>query len=70
MAGVLAILTELVITVRSRVRDLGQEVYTAPTKADSGRGLVDVTCVACIAMITDRLISAWSRRRKQELGLD
>ena len=70
MAGVLAILTALVITVRSRVRDLGQEVYIAQTKADSGRGLAAGDGVACIAMITDRLISAWSRRRKQELGLD
>jgi glycine betaine/proline transport system permease protein len=51
-------------------RDLGQEVYIALTKADTGRGLVAGFCVAFIAMISDRLISAWSARKKRELGLD
>ena len=63
-------LSMLVITALVGTRDLGQEVYIALTKADSGRGLVAGASVACIAMITDRLISAWSRRRKRELGLD
>ena len=63
-------LSMLVITALVGTRDLGQEVYIALTKADSGRGLVAGASVACIAMISDRLISAWSRRRKQELGLD
>jgi len=34
------------------------------------RGLVAGICVAFIAIIADRLIAAWSRRRKQQLGLD
>ena len=63
-------LSMLVITALVGTRDLGQEVYIALTKADSGRGLVAGASVACIAMISDRLISAWSRRRKRELGLD
>jgi glycine betaine/proline transport system permease protein len=63
-------LSMLVITALVGTRDLGQEVYIALTKADSGRGLVAGASVACIAMITDRLISAWSQRRKRELGLD
>ena len=62
-------LSMLVITALVGTRDLGQEVYIALTKADTGRGIVAGVCVAFIAMIADRLISAWARRRKQELGL-
>ncbi len=60
----------LVITALVGTRDLGQEVYIALTKADTGRGLVAGICVAFIAMISDRLISAWSARKKRELGLE
>jgi glycine betaine/proline transport system permease protein len=63
-------LSMLVITALVGTRDLGQEVYIALTKADTGRGLVAGFCVAFIAMISDRLISAWSARKKRELGLD
>jgi glycine betaine/proline transport system permease protein len=63
-------LSMLVITALVGTRDLGQEVYIALTKADTGRGLVAGVCVACIAMTSDRLISAWSRRKKRELGLE
>jgi glycine betaine/proline transport system permease protein len=63
-------LSMLVITALVGTRDLGQEVYIALTKADTGRGLVAGVCVACIAMISDRLISAWSHRKKHELGLE
>ncbi len=62
-------LSMLVITALVGTRDLGQEVYIALTKADTGRGLVAGVCVAFIAMISDRLISAWSRRKKRDLGL-
>jgi glycine betaine/proline transport system permease protein len=63
-------LSMLVITALVGTRDLGQEVYIALTKADTGRGLVAGVCVACIAMICDRLISAWSAKKKQELGIE
>ena len=62
-------LSMLVITALVGTRDLGQEVYIALTKADPGRGLVAGLSVAFIAIITDRLISAAARRRKQALGL-
>ena len=62
-------LSMLVITALVGTRDLGQEVYIALTKADTGRGLVAGACVASLAMISDRLISAWSKRKKRELGL-
>ena len=62
-------LSMLVITALVGTRDLGQEVYIALTKADTGRGIVAGLCVAFIAIISDRLISAWVRRKKRELGL-
>ena len=62
-------LAMLVITALVGTRDLGQEVYIALTKADTGRGIVAGLCVAFIAMISDRLISAWAQRKKKELGL-
>jgi len=63
-------LSMLVITALVGTRELGQEVYIALTKADTGRGLVAGICVAFIAMIADRLISAWARQRKKDLGLE
>jgi glycine betaine/proline transport system permease protein len=62
-------LAMLVITALVGTRDLGQEVYIALTKADTGRGIVAGLCVAFIAIIADRLISAWSNRKKRELGI-
>ncbi len=63
-------LSMLVITALVGTRELGQEVYIALTKADTGRGLVAGVCVAFIAIIADRLIGAWARQRKRDLGLD
>ncbi|MDH3689162.1 MAG: ABC transporter permease subunit [Gammaproteobacteria bacterium] len=63
-------LAMLVITALVGTRDLGQEVYIALTKADTGRGVVAGLCVAFIAMTADRLINAWSSRKKKELGID
>ena len=62
-------LAMLVITALVGTRDLGQEVYIALTKADTGRGIVAGLCVAFLAIIADRLIGAWAARRKRALGL-
>lgn len=62
-------LSMLVITALVGTRDLGQEVYIALTKADTGRGIVAGVSVAFIAIIADRLIGAWAGRRKRQLGL-
>jgi glycine betaine/proline transport system permease protein len=59
----------LVITALVGTRDLGQEVYIALTKADTGRGLVAGLAVAAIAIIADRLISAGAARARARLGL-
>ena len=63
-------LSMLVITALVGTRELGQEVYIALTKADTGRGSVAGVCVAFIAIISDRLINAWASRRKREYGLE
>ena len=62
-------LSMLVITALVGTRDLGQEVYIALTKADTGRGLVAGLSVAFIAIIADRLISAGADRLRHRLGL-
>ncbi|MDQ0422810.1 glycine betaine/proline transport system permease protein [Peteryoungia aggregata LMG 23059] len=59
-------LSMLVITALVGTRDLGQEVYIALTKADTGRGLVAGLAVAFIAIIADRLISAGAARLKEQ----
>ena len=61
-------LKQRVITALVGTRDLGQEVYIALTKADTGRGIVSGLCVACIAMIADRLITAAAVNLKRRLG--
>ncbi len=63
-------LSMLVITALVGTRELGQEVYIALTKADTGRGIIAGVCVAFIAIISDRLIGAWASQRKRDLGLD
>ena len=63
-------LSMLVITALVGTRELGQEVYIALTKADTGRGIVAGLCVAFIAIITDRLIHAGVARSRQRLGLE
>ena len=62
-------LSMLVITALVGTRDLGQEVYIALTKADTGRGIVAGLSVAFIAIIADRLIAAGSNRVRRRLGL-
>ncbi|GAB4366358.1 MAG: ABC transporter permease subunit [Kiloniellaceae bacterium] len=62
-------LSMLVITALVGTRDLGQEVYVALTKADTGRGIVAGVSVAFIAIIADRLIAAGAQRARARLGL-
>jgi glycine betaine/proline transport system permease protein len=67
---VMLALSMLVITALVGTRELGQEVYIALTKADTGRGIVAGLCVAFIAIITDRLIHAGVARSRERLGLE
>jgi glycine betaine/proline transport system permease protein len=62
-------LSMLVITALVGTRELGQEVYIALTKADTGRGIIAGVSVAFIAIIADRLIAAGAARTRKRLGL-
>ncbi|WP_328588559.1 ABC transporter permease [Phaeovulum veldkampii] len=62
-------LSMLVITALVGTRDLGQEVYIALTRADTGAGLVAGLSIAAIAIIADRLIAAGAAGARARLGL-
>jgi glycine betaine/proline transport system permease protein len=63
-------LSMLVITALVGTRDLGQEVYIALTKADTGRGVVAGLAIAFIAIIADRIIVASARNARRRYGLE
>lgn len=63
-------LSMLVITALVGTRDLGQEVYIALTKANSGQGIVAGLAVAFIAIIADRILSAAANRMRKNMGLE
>ena len=62
-------LAMLIVTALLGTQDLGQKIYEALTRGQPGKGLVAGFCIAFIAMITDRILQSWARRRKRELGL-
>ena len=62
-------LAMLIVSSLLGTHDLGQKIYEALTRAQTGNGLVAGFGIALIAMIADRIIQAWAHRRKQELGL-
>lgn len=51
-------------------KDIGQEIFRALTFNDAGKGLVLGLCVAFMGLTADQLITAWSAKRKQRLGLE
>ncbi len=63
-------LSMLVITALVGTRDLGQEVYIALTKADTGRGLVAGFAIAFIAIMADRIINASAKNARIRFGLE
>ncbi|MEY8840156.1 ABC transporter permease [Cribrihabitans sp. XS_ASV171] len=63
-------LSMLVITALVGTRDLGQDVYIALTKADTGQGIVVGLAVAFIAIIADRILAASAHRMRRRLGME
>src|SRR6056297_1427038 len=63
-------LSMLVITALVGTRDLGQEVYIALTKANTGQGIVAGLAVAFIAIVADRILSATASRMRRKMGLE
>jgi glycine betaine/proline transport system permease protein len=62
-------LAMVIVAALVGARGLGQEVMVALTWADTGYGAVSGLSVALIAIVTDRIIQSWSRRRKAALGM-
>jgi glycine betaine/proline transport system permease protein len=62
-------LSMLVIAALVGTRGLGQQVYIALGKADSGLGLVAGISIALIAITTDRILQCLSKSRKAALGV-
>jgi glycine betaine/proline transport system permease protein len=57
------------ITALIGTQDLGQEINKARSDADAGRALTAGLCIAFLGITADRLIGAWSLRRRRKLGL-
>jgi glycine betaine/proline transport system permease protein len=62
-------LAMVIVAALVGARGLGQEVMVALQRADTGLGVVSGLSVALIAIVTDRIIQSWSRRRKAALGM-
>ncbi len=62
-------LSILMITALIGARDLGQEVYIAPTKANAGQGIVAGLSVAFIAIIGDRIVNSLADGQRRRLGM-
>jgi glycine betaine/proline transport system permease protein len=62
-------LSMLIVTSLLGTKDLGQSIYEALTRAETGKGLVAGFAIALLAMIADRIIQSWSNRKKAEYGL-
>jgi len=63
-------LSMLVITALVGTRDLGQEVYIALTRADTGHGIIAGISIAFIAIIADRIVSASAKNARIRYGLE
>lgn len=66
---ILLALSMIIICAMVGTRDLGQEIFKALAKADSGRGIVAGLVIAFIGIIADRLITAWVSRMRSKRGL-
>jgi glycine betaine/proline transport system permease protein len=62
-------LAMVVVAALVGAQGLGQDVMVALNQASSGKGLVSGLCIALIAIIADRILQAWSTKKKVVLGL-
>ena len=59
----------LVIAALVGTNGLEQIVYIGLSDGNFGVGIIAGTGMAIIAIITDRMTNAWSRKRQKELGI-
>ena len=62
-------LSMLVVTALVGTRDLGQEVFTALQRADTGLGVIAGLSIAFITIIADRFANLTSKRIGVRLGV-
>jgi len=62
-------LAMLTVSALVGTKELGQLVYRALTSADPGQGAIAGFSIAFIAIVTDRIVQAWSARKKAALGI-
>ncbi|MBL0374094.1 ABC transporter permease subunit [Rhizobium sp. KVB221] len=65
---ILMALAMIIICAMIGTRDLGQEVFIALSKADSGRGIVAGLAIAFIGIVADRLFNALSAKRRSAIA--
>jgi glycine betaine/proline transport system permease protein len=65
---ILLALSMIIICAMVGTRDLGQEIFKALAKADSGRGIVAGLVIAFIGIVADRLITAWVTSMRAKRG--
>jgi glycine betaine/proline transport system permease protein len=63
-------LAMLVVTALVGTKGLGQIIYQSLANGGFGEGITAALCMAFIAMTADRVIQAWSLRKKREYGLE
>lgn len=66
---VLLSLSMIIICAMIGTRDLGQEVFIALAKADSGRGITAGLAIAFIGIVADRLLRELTRKTEAKLGV-
>ncbi|MFZ1725688.1 MAG: ABC transporter permease subunit [Albidovulum sp.] len=66
---ILLALSMIIICAMIGTRDLGQEIFKALAKADSGRGIVAGLVIAFIGIMADRLITAAVRAMRERRGM-
>ena len=59
----------IIICAMIGTRDLGQEIFKALAKADSGRGIVAGLVIAFIGITADRLMVAWAQSMQAKRGM-
>ena len=52
------------ITALVGTRDLGQEIYIALTRTDTGHGIIAGLSIAFIAIVADRIVSAFAKNAR------
>jgi glycine betaine/proline transport system permease protein len=65
---ILLALSMIIICAMVGTRDLGQEIFKALAKADSGKGITAGLVIAFIGITADRLMTAWVGRMQAKRG--